>query len=77
MDWGGRSSMGRDRFDIVGNLLLLPKFSERDLETFFSLFEHWQQSYGPWVSARWGDDVTSRLDRGRCLPIGSLVVACP
>ena len=35
----GRSFVGRDGFDIVGNLRLLPKFSERDPETFFSLFE--------------------------------------
>lgn len=26
-------------FDILGNLRLLPKFTERDPETFFSLFE--------------------------------------
>lgn len=29
-----------DCFDVLGNLRLLPKFSEKDPETFFSLFEH-------------------------------------
>lgn len=28
-----------DSFDVLGNLRLLPKFSERDPESFFSLFE--------------------------------------
>ena len=28
-----------ERFDVLGNLKLLPKFSEKDPETFFSLFE--------------------------------------
>ena len=28
-----------DEFDVLGNLRLLPKFSERDRESFFSLFE--------------------------------------
>ena len=37
----GSSAFGRapETFDIVGNLRLLPRFNERDPETFFSLFE--------------------------------------
>ena len=30
---------GGDCFDVLGNLQLLPKFNEKDPETFFSLFE--------------------------------------
>lgn len=34
------SEQSAANFDVVGNLRLLPKFSEREPESFFSLFEH-------------------------------------
>ena len=33
-------SQSLKKFDMVGNLRLVPKFEEREPDTFFSLFEH-------------------------------------
>lgn len=44
------SNLSLDGFDVLGNLLLLPKFSVKDPESFLSLFEriadarHWPDS---------------------------------
>ena len=50
LEGDGDSVSGNNTFDLVGSLRLMPKFNEKDPETFFSLFERLAESRG-WPDA--------------------------